>query len=56
MGKYRHQRLVSPGSTPETSWGGGKVWGGRGLLALPTPLGVSQALAAEPSLSHLEVL
>lgn len=56
MGKYCHQLSVSPGSTPETSWGGGKVWGGRGFLVLPAPLGVSQALVAAIILSHLEVL
>lgn len=41
---------------PKTSWGGGKVWGGRGFLTLPTPLGVSQALVAAIILNHLEFL
>lgn len=35
---------------------GGKVWGGRGFLTLPAPLGVSQALVAAIILNHLEVL
>lgn len=41
---------------PKTSWGGGKVWGGRGFLTLPAALGVSQALVAAIILNHLEIL